>query len=535
MADADFEYLPRAEATPEVESGGAKAPLDLSHHFSRVTKNRKESSIKSFYKYFQIAGIGNLAGGLPNAAFFPYDTLEAQIAQPERFKPTPNDPVDPGKFTRENLHPNVPYAGGPEIILTVGSTDGLAKTVEALSNIWSEERDWIREREGILCEEFAYMNAVQTCRPRGLNVVPVKIDFEGMLPGGKGGLEDVLANWDESKGKRPHLMYTVTKYDVIIIEDDPYWYLQFPSAVGKEAEARGLATPRAEEPHKFENSSGFPFLDSLVPSYLNVDYDGRVVRLDTFSKTVAPGCRLGWITTQPAIVERILRITESSTQQPSGFVQSMVAELLMGPQPAVSEFAKKSKADQLTFTGWKVDGWVRWLAGLRGQYERRMNRMCDILESNRYQLKQGTPTKSSESDWAVISKTEMYNFDWPRAGMFVWIQMFFDTHPLAKEVDGPTLSQSFWVFLTRKPYLILLAPGAIFSPTPEIMAEKGWQYFRACFAAVSEEEIERCSQGFADGVKGFWLIKDKKDLPSVEDDIEAAQEGLMDLGMNMAC
>lgn len=205
--------------------------------------------------------------GLPNAAFFPYDTLEAQIAQPERFKPTPNDPNDPSEllatttlkkshdvtaaahmtiphasatpdplrkidlttalqygtaqgypplysflrqFTRENLHPNIPYLGGADIILTNGNTDGLAKTLEALSNVWSEERDWIREREGLLVEEFAYMNAVQAGVPRGLQIVPVKIDLEGMMPDGPGGLEDVLSNWDETKGKRPHLMYTVT-------------------------------------------------------------------------------------------------------------------------------------------------------------------------------------------------------------------------------------------------------------------------------------------------------------------------------------
>ncbi len=108
------------------------------------------------------------------------------------------------------MHPNVPYDGGAEIILTNGSTDGFAKTIEALSNVWSEGRDWIREREGLLCEEFAYMNALQAARPRGLQVVPVKIDLEGMLPYGPGGLKDVLENWDKSKGKRPHLMYTVT-------------------------------------------------------------------------------------------------------------------------------------------------------------------------------------------------------------------------------------------------------------------------------------------------------------------------------------
>lgn len=104
----------------------------------------------------------------------------------------------------------MPYLGGAEINLTNGNTDGLAKTLEALSNVWSEERDWVRERPGILVEEFAYMNAVQAAKPRGIQIVPVTIDSQGMLPDGPGGLEDVLENWDETKGKRPHLMYTVT-------------------------------------------------------------------------------------------------------------------------------------------------------------------------------------------------------------------------------------------------------------------------------------------------------------------------------------
>jgi DNA-binding transcriptional MocR family regulator len=114
------------------------------------------------------------------------------------------------QFAREHLHPNILYKDGVEIILTCGSTDGFAKSIEAFSNPWDVERDWIREREGILCEEFAFMNAIQAARPRGLNVVPVAIDEEGMTPTGKGGLADVLENWDKNRGKRPHLMYTVT-------------------------------------------------------------------------------------------------------------------------------------------------------------------------------------------------------------------------------------------------------------------------------------------------------------------------------------
>jgi DNA-binding transcriptional MocR family regulator len=324
----------------------------------------------------------------------------------------------------------------------------------------------------------------------------------------------------------------------MIIEDDPYWYLQFPSAAESEAVARNQPPPPAPPVHTFVKKSGYDFIDSLVPSYLNVDYDGRVIRLDTFSKTVAPGCRLGWITAQPAIVERLLRITESSTQQPSGFVQSIVSELVLGAQPvAMAEFVKKSKTEQRSFSGWKTDGWVRWLAGLRGVYERRMNRMCSHLEEGRFLVKQGTPTKASDAEWAVISKTKMYSFDWPRGGMFIWVQMHFDSHPLSGVIPGAKLAEYLWIYLTTTPYLVLAAPGAMFSPTPEILKQEGWKYFRLCFAAVDDEEIEKSAKRFAEGVKAFWLIRDKKEMEDIEDDedIDQLNEGMVNLGMGFAC
>lgn len=107
--------------------------------------------------------------------------------------------------------------------------------------------------------------------------------------------------------RRKDIYAICQEYDIIIVEDDPYWYLQYPSAATHEAESRGLSTPRLTLTHKPVKSSGYEFIDSLVPSYLSVDTDGRVIRLDTFSKTVAPGCRLGWITAQPAFIERLLR------------------------------------------------------------------------------------------------------------------------------------------------------------------------------------------------------------------------------------
>lgn len=114
------------------------------------------------------------------------------------------------QMVRENLHPNIPYAGGPDVVLTCGSTDGFSKSLQAFNNEWAEGVNPIEEKEGLLCERYAYMNAIQAARPRGMNIVPVEIDDEGMLASGKGGLQDVLENWDHTIGKRPHMMYTVT-------------------------------------------------------------------------------------------------------------------------------------------------------------------------------------------------------------------------------------------------------------------------------------------------------------------------------------
>ncbi|KAL8946636.1 MAG: hypothetical protein Q9222_006993 [Ikaeria aurantiellina] len=587
-------------------STGPPEPLDLSHLYSRVTKNRNPSLIKGFYKYFQIPNIGNLAGGLPNHNYFPFDTLEGAAALPGRFKPTPNEPVDPPsigsratsaesselktsrvvvpkasenadvlrkidlktalqygtaqgypplysylrQFTRENMHPNVPYAGGPEIILTCGNTDGFSKTLEALNNVWVEGHDPVQDREGLLVEEFCYMGAIQAARPRGLNIIPVTVDDEGMTATGQGGLEDALANWDPSRGKRPHLMYTVTigqnptsgvlslerrkelyalcsKYDIIIVEDDPYWYLQYPSANDKSKAARGHAnTPSTVADSgnaKPPKSSGYPFLDSLVPSYLAVDTDGRVVRLDTFSKTVAPGCRLGWITAQPSLCERLLRISESSTQQPSGFVQSMIAEMIMGPHNPNGRGGGKDDI------GWKSDGWVRWIEGLRGNYERRMQTMCTIFDQGKQLVKTGRRRSMSE-EWSVVDTLPMFDFTWPMGGMFVWVKMNFETHPLWNKASHEKLARGLWIHLTTPKYLILLAPGSIFAPTEEIREQKSFAYFRICFAAVDEPDIAPMSHRFVEGCKNFWAIKK---LDDIDDDsmTEEVEQSLLAMQM----
>lgn len=348
--------------------------------------------------------------------------------------------------------------------------------------------------------------------------------------------------------RRREIYKLCCEYDIIIAEDDPYWYLQYPTATAVNTTTIGDASNQSFNPDVaiFANaelrpeswkSSGFKFLDSLVPSYISVDTEGRVIRMDTFSKTVAPGCRLGWLTAQPALIERLLRITETSTQQPSGFVQSVIAELLLGPhQNGIHPNSKGGKGGLPDGEGWKVDGWVRWLEGLRGNYERRMNKMCHILDDKKYQVKSGRRNsldEEMEDEWSVVEKTQMYSFDWPVGGMFLWMKMAFETHPLyqiyAKTNQLPRLSRALWIWWTTEPFLVLASPGTIFSPTEEIRDKEGWKYYRLCFAAVDEPDLASISERLADGVATFWRIKSTKKIDELLKDDEVAVEGRVDL------
>lgn len=317
--------------------------------------------------------------------------------------------------------------------------------------------------------------------------------------------------------RRKKIYALCQQYDVIIVEDDPYWNLQFPSAYEREARHRGSSQepgPGVQNYNEHGKSSGYAFLDSLVPSYLSIDTEGRVVRLDTFSKTVAPGSRLGWITAQPAVIERLTRITETTTQQPSGFVQSLIAEMIMGKQDANGTRGSQKEDGR----GWHMDGWVRWLEGLRGGYEKRMIAMCDVLEENKYLLSQQSEDSKTTSDhvddWEVVDRVQMFDFVWPKAGMFAWVEILLDNHPLRSRYSAERLSKALWVHLTQKPHLCLVGPGSMFATTEKSAAE-AHKYIRIAFAPMDAEDVKPFTCRLVEGVRAFWQ---RKNLDGLEDE-----------------
>ncbi|KAL2414731.1 Aromatic amino acid aminotransferase C56E4.03 [Exophiala dermatitidis] len=228
------------------------------------------------------------------------------------------------------------------------------------------------------------------------------MDDEGLVPES---LQSILSSWDvAARGSRkPFLLYTVPtgqnptgttmgverrktiydiaqKEDLIIVEDDPYYFLQMPPYIGEEA------TALASRPSHKKS------LTSSLPSFLSLDVDGRVVRLESFSKIISPGSRTGWLTATQQLVDRFIKHSECSTQCPSGISQLVLFKLL-------DEHCGHA-------------GFFDWLIHLRLEYKQRRDTLIRACEKY---------LDRSVASWRP-----------PAAGMFLWINIDWHKHPDAQ-------------------------------------------------------------------------------------------------------
>lgn len=273
---------------------------------------------------------------------------------------------------------NPPYADW-QCCLNSGSTYGWDTVLRMLT----ERGDYI------LMEEYTFASAAETAWPLGLKGAPIKMDEQGLLPES---MDEVLSNWDEAArgARKPFVLYTIAtgqnptgatqsgdrrravykvaqKHDVIIVEDEPYYFLQMQPYTGADGE---LPPPPANHEE---------FIQSLTPSYLSMDVDGRVLRLESFSKVVSPGSRVGWLVGCEQLVERFIRNCEVSSQNPSGISQIILYQLL----------------DQ----HWGHTGYLDWLINVRIEYTKRRNSLVSACEK--------------------FLPTEIAHWVPPAAGMFV--------------------------------------------------------------------------------------------------------------------
>lgn len=471
------------------------AAKDLSSFLSDEAKRRNPSKLKEAFVHAIDPKICSLGGGLPLASLFPFDALKVDSLD------TPfSDGIDADILTaKQQVHVDVDKEKGTnsqdvplktslqyghsngdfrlrefviehtklvhdigfedwDIIMTTGNTFGWDATIRTLSN----------PGDVILCEEFSFSSALETAHANGLTTVGVKMDLEGIVPEA---LETQLENW---VGPKPKFLYTIPtgqnptgsvvcaerrqaiykiaqKYDFLIIEDEPYYYLQMPA----------YGTDKKEGTITHDE-----FVKSLVPSYLTYDTDGRVVRLDSFSKVLAPGTRLGWIVAQKRFIERYLRLIETSAQAPSGFSTSLVNGLLQR---------------------WGQSGYLDWLIQLREVYTGKRDATCDAIKE--------------------FLKPDSYDISPPVAGMFFWLRMDARQFKKYEELGKSRHDIEMLAYEVGIKHGVQLIPGHWFEsnqPTtppqpslPESEDEKSALFFRGTFASAPVDRIVEAMRRWA--------------------------------------
>jgi aspartate/methionine/tyrosine aminotransferase len=156
--------------------------------------------------------------------------------------------------------------------------------------------------------------------------------------------------------------------------------------------------------------------------------------------------------------------------------------------------------------------------------------MCDTLEENKYILSQQTEDSESTSNhvdhWEVVDRVQMFDFVWPKAGMFVWVEVLFENHRLRSQYSAQRLSKAFWVHLTKKPHLCLIGPGSMFAATSK-SATEAHKYFRIAFAPMDAEDVAPFTSRLVEGFRAFWQ---RKNLDGLEDEDAAVAIQSLQLG-----
>ncbi|XP_047191882.1 kynurenine/alpha-aminoadipate aminotransferase, mitochondrial-like isoform X3 [Scophthalmus maximus] len=205
-----------------------------------------------------------------------------------------------------------PEKGQMDMCVTTGSQEGLCKVFEMLVN----------PGDNVLLDAPTYSGTLAALQPLSCNLINVPSDQHGIIPTA---LKEVLSRWDPSEvhepgSTAPRFLYTIPnggnptgasmtaqrkkdvyelarQYDMLIIEDDPYYFLQFDK-------------------------------QPWTPTFLSMDVDGRIIRTDSFSKILSSGLRIGFVTGPKPLVERVVLHIQASTMHTSTFTQLMVSQLL---------------------------------------------------------------------------------------------------------------------------------------------------------------------------------------------------------------
>jgi 2-aminoadipate transaminase len=165
----------------------------------------------------------------------------------------------------------------------------------------------VDEGADVVVERPTYDRTLLNLRSRGANVHAVELEEDGISTDALAellgrpvnpALVHVIPNFQNPAGytlsaaKRTRLLELASEHGFTIFEDDPYRDIRFEG--------------------------------SDLPTMLSQAGDGRVVYASSFSKTVCPGARVGYLVGEPDLIKQIQGLATNTYISPNMFAQSIV-------------------------------------------------------------------------------------------------------------------------------------------------------------------------------------------------------------------
>lgn len=290
---------------------GATAPLatlqQRDFRFARRMSRMPVSAIRELLKVTEHPEIISFAGGLPAPELFPVDAIaqaHAQVFAEEAAAALQYSTTEGCSSLREwiasRLRLQAVAATADRVMITTGSQQG----IDLVSKIFLEPGD------AVVVENPCYLAAIQTFSGYEASFIPIDSDDEGMrvdeleevLKHSRLKLIYVVSDFSNPKGttlsyeRRLKLIELSARYRIPILEDNPYSELRY-------------------------EGQGPPSLGAL-------DIEGLVIQLGSFSKTLSPGMRLGWLIASEEVFQNAVIAKQAADLHTSTVQQRAAARLL---------------------------------------------------------------------------------------------------------------------------------------------------------------------------------------------------------------
>jgi 2-aminoadipate transaminase len=283
--------------------------------YAQRAKNIKSSAIRELLKITQNPEIISFAGGLPAPDVFPAErfreacikVLERQASLALQYGATEGYEPLREMIARHTARYGV--KAKPENVLI---TSGSQQALDLIGKLF------INAGDRVLVEAPTYLGALQAFNIYGAEYESVPIDEDGLRTGL---LEEplrsgpkfmyVLPNFQNPAGttlsevRRHELVLLADRFGIPIVEDDPYGQLRY--------EGEHLPPLVVLDRENLRRDNGYSI--------------GNVIYLSTFSKTLAPGLRLGWIVAPPEVISRLVQLKQGTDLHTSTFTQFVAHEV----------------------------------------------------------------------------------------------------------------------------------------------------------------------------------------------------------------